>query len=104
MDAPWIAVTVERPGAYVDGSTRRRLDDIMKLAESLGAETQTLAGQIYPPNSFVLPDLRMSHRSWWVVQEAVLLANCCAGRYRTNWFGERKILRFISSRVRLMAR
>lgn len=48
MDAPWIAVTVERPGAYVDGSTRRRLDDIMKLAESLGAETQTLAGSDLP--------------------------------------------------------
>lgn len=48
MDAPWIAVTVERPGAYVDGAARRRLDDIMKLAESLGAETQTLTGSDLP--------------------------------------------------------
>ena len=48
MDAPWIAVTVERPGAYVDGAARRRLDEIMKLAESLGAETQTLTGTDLP--------------------------------------------------------
>ncbi|EGP08319.1 osmosensitive potassium channel histidine kinase KdpD [Bradyrhizobiaceae bacterium SG-6C] len=48
MDAPWMAVTVERPGAYADSATRRRLDDIMKLAESLGAETQTLTGTDLP--------------------------------------------------------
>jgi two-component system sensor histidine kinase KdpD len=48
MDAPWMTVTVERPGAYVDGVARRRLDDIMKLAESLGAETQTLTGADLP--------------------------------------------------------
>ena len=47
MDAPWIAVTVERPGdARRRG--RQRLDDAMKLAESLGAETQTLAGTDLP--------------------------------------------------------
>lgn len=48
MDAPWMAVTVERPGAYIDGVARRRLDDILKLAESLGAETQTLTGTDIP--------------------------------------------------------
>jgi two-component system sensor histidine kinase KdpD len=48
MDAPWIAVTVERPGTHLDDAARRRLDDAMKLAEALGAETQTLAGSDLP--------------------------------------------------------
>ena len=48
MDAPWIAVTVERPGANLDDAARRRLDDAMKLAEALGAETQTLTGSDLP--------------------------------------------------------
>jgi len=48
MDAPWIAVTVERPGTALDPAARQRLDDVMKLAESLGAETQTLTGADLP--------------------------------------------------------
>ena len=48
MDAPWIAVTVERPGANLDDAARQRLDDAMKLAEALGAETQTLTGSDLP--------------------------------------------------------
>ena len=48
MDAPWIAVTVERPGANLDDAGRHRLDEAMKLATSLGAETQTLTGSDLP--------------------------------------------------------
>jgi two-component system sensor histidine kinase KdpD len=48
MDAPWIAVTVERPGTNLDAAARQRLDEAMKLAESLGAETKTLAGADLP--------------------------------------------------------
>ena len=48
MDAPWIAVTVERPGTNLDEAARRRLDDAVKLAEALGAETQTLTGSDLP--------------------------------------------------------
>ncbi len=48
MDAPWIAVTVERPGSALDDGARQRLDDAMKLAQSLGAETQTLTGSDLP--------------------------------------------------------
>jgi len=48
MDAPWMAVTVERPGSDLDASARQRLDDAMKLAETLGAETQTLTGADLP--------------------------------------------------------
>jgi two-component system sensor histidine kinase KdpD len=48
MDAPWIAVTVERPGASLDPAARRCVDDAMKLAESLGAETQTLSSVDLP--------------------------------------------------------
>ena len=48
MDAQWLAVTVERPGANLDGAARQKLDDAMKLAEALGAETQTLTGSDLP--------------------------------------------------------
>src|SRR6202521_2652607 len=48
MDAPWIAVTVERPGTNLSDAARQRLDDAMKLATSLGAETQTLTGSDLP--------------------------------------------------------
>jgi two-component system sensor histidine kinase KdpD len=48
MDAPWIAVTVERPGTSFSNAARQRLDDAMKLAASLGAETQTLTGSDLP--------------------------------------------------------
>jgi two-component system sensor histidine kinase KdpD len=48
MDAPWLAVTVERPGADLGTEARQRLDSAMKLAASLGAETQTLSGSDLP--------------------------------------------------------
>ena len=48
MDAPWLAVTVERPGTNLDDAARQRLDEAMKLAASLGAETQTLTGNDLP--------------------------------------------------------
>jgi two-component system sensor histidine kinase KdpD len=48
MDAPWIAATVERPGSTLEDAARQRLDGAMKLAQSLGAETQTLTGTDLP--------------------------------------------------------
>lgn len=48
MDAPWLAVTVERPGAVLDNAARQRLDATIALAQSLGAETQTLSGADLP--------------------------------------------------------
>src|SRR5262245_45618803 len=48
MDAPWIAVTVERPDTSLNAAARQRLDEAMKLAESLGAETKTLTGSDLP--------------------------------------------------------
>ena len=48
MDAPWLAVTVERPGGHLDDNARRRLDEAMKLAQTLGGETQTLTGSDLP--------------------------------------------------------
>jgi len=43
MDAPWIAVTVEKPGDQLSDAARRHVDEAMKLAQSLGADTTTLA-------------------------------------------------------------
>ncbi|CEG09617.1 Sensor protein KdpD [Afipia felis] len=48
MDAPWIAVTVERPGVNPDEEARKRLDEAMALARSLGADTETLTGADIP--------------------------------------------------------
>src|SRR5579871_455952 len=48
MDAPWIAVTVERPGSRLNEAARRRVDEAFKLAESLGGETKTLIGNDIP--------------------------------------------------------
>jgi two-component system sensor histidine kinase KdpD len=48
MDAPWLAVTVERPGSNPDATARKHVDDAMKLAESLGAEVHTLSGADFP--------------------------------------------------------
>lgn len=48
MDAPWIAVTVERPGAALADKARRRVDEAISLAQSLGAETQTLTATDIP--------------------------------------------------------
>jgi two-component system sensor histidine kinase KdpD len=48
MDAPWIAVTVERPQGHGNEADRQRIDDALKLAESLGAETKRLVGNDLP--------------------------------------------------------
>lgn len=43
MDAAWMAVTVEKPADHLDDAARRHVDEAMKLAQSLGADTNTLA-------------------------------------------------------------
>ncbi len=48
MNAPWIAVTVERPGHRLGDAARHRIDDALKLAETLGGETKTLVGTDIP--------------------------------------------------------
>jgi two-component system sensor histidine kinase KdpD len=48
MNAPWLAVTVERPGHQLGEADRRRIDEALKLAETLGAETRTLIGNDLP--------------------------------------------------------
>ncbi len=42
MDAPWMAVTVERPSEQLDAGARRHVDAALELARTLGAETSTL--------------------------------------------------------------
>ncbi len=36
MDAPWLAVTVERSGGHLDDTARARIDEAMKLAQTIG--------------------------------------------------------------------
>ncbi len=48
MDAPWIAVTVERPGQQFGDEARGFVDGAMRLAETLGGDTKTLIGNDLP--------------------------------------------------------
>lgn len=48
MDAPFIVVTLERPGGQLNEDGRKHLDAAMKLAETLGAETKILVGNDFP--------------------------------------------------------
>jgi two-component system sensor histidine kinase KdpD len=75
MDAPWIAVTVERPGADLNETARQRLDEAMKLADSLGAETQTLTGSD-------LPAALLRYSKFENVTQIVI------GRSRSSFFSE----------------
>ena len=75
MDAPWLAVTVERPGANLDEAARARLDNAMKLATSLGGETQTLTGSD-------LPDELLRFSKFENVTQIVI------GRSRGGYFNE----------------
>jgi len=45
LDAEWVAVTVDRTGAAPTAAARQRVTEHLRLAERLGAETATLAGQ-----------------------------------------------------------
>lgn len=44
LDAPWLAVTVERPGIAGNPAAAQQVADHLRLAERLGAETVTLTG------------------------------------------------------------
>ncbi len=88
MDAPWIAVYVERASGRLNDAARRRVDDALKLAEALDGETRTLVG-----NDIVAEILRLS-RFENVTQIVVgrsrggfLARIACAGRFRTSWSG-----------------
>ncbi|MBI3702230.1 MAG: sensor histidine kinase KdpD [Afipia sp.] len=48
MDAPWIALTVERPGTEYNDDARAHIDKALKLAETLGGEIKTLVGADLP--------------------------------------------------------
>src|ERR1700674_1033759 len=48
MDAPWIAVTVERAGSRMSDEARARVAEALKLAETLGGEIKTLIGDDIP--------------------------------------------------------
>ncbi len=44
LDAPWVAVCVEKTGIATDPAAKQRVVDHLRLAERLGAETVTLTG------------------------------------------------------------
>ncbi|KQT83886.1 sensor histidine kinase KdpD [Aurantimonas sp. Leaf443] len=48
LDAPWFAVTIERPGTTPEPSDASRLHASLRLAKSLGAETHSLVASDLP--------------------------------------------------------
>ncbi len=48
LDAPWFAVTIERPGLTLAEADAARMDAAMQLARTLGATTQSLVGTDFP--------------------------------------------------------
>ena len=48
LDAPWFAVTIERPGQSLDQAAAARLDTSLQLAKNLGAETHNLVANDLP--------------------------------------------------------
>ncbi|WP_156419311.1 DUF4118 domain-containing protein, partial [Aureimonas sp. AU12] len=48
LDAPWFALTIERPGVTLNEAEATRLEAAMQLAKTLGAETQHLVGSDLP--------------------------------------------------------
>jgi len=44
LNAPWVAVAVERSGMETDGRSKEQIADHFRLAEKLGAETAMLSG------------------------------------------------------------
>ncbi|MEQ1929894.1 MAG: sensor histidine kinase KdpD [Parvularculaceae bacterium] len=48
MDAPWLAVVIERPSLPLTDAQRKNADEALALAKSLGAETRTLIANDLP--------------------------------------------------------
>jgi two-component system sensor histidine kinase KdpD len=75
MGAPWLAVTVERPARAISQATRSKLDEVLRLAGSLGADTRTLVGNDIPQE--LLRFARFENVTQIVI-----------GRSRSSWLGE----------------
>jgi two-component system sensor histidine kinase KdpD len=95
MDAPWSAVTVERPGGFRDDASRQRVDDAIRLAESLGAGTTRLVGNDLPAE--VLRHARFENVTQIVVGRSTAdsCANSCAVHFRMNWSAAQTTSRYI---------
>ncbi|KQQ90306.1 sensor histidine kinase KdpD [Aureimonas sp. Leaf324] len=48
LDAPWFAVTIERPGLSLAPADAARVEAALQLARTLGAATQSLVGTDFP--------------------------------------------------------
>jgi two-component system sensor histidine kinase KdpD len=57
LNAPWIAMSIARPGAEVDMTDAQRLDETMRLAERLGADTRRVVAE-----DFVTEALKIARR------------------------------------------
>jgi two-component system sensor histidine kinase KdpD len=57
LNAPWLVVSLSRPGAPPDAGEVQRTDDTMRLAERLGARTRRIAS-----DDFVADTLKLARR------------------------------------------
>ena len=52
LHAPWLAVSLARPNTVVDAAALQRLDDTLRLAERLGAETRRVIAEDFAAEAF----------------------------------------------------
>jgi two-component system, OmpR family, sensor histidine kinase KdpD len=75
MNAPWTAISVERPGHALDGAAAKQLAATLRLAGDLGADTETLVGGDIPGEA-----LRYARHN--------NVTQIVVGRSRAGWWGE----------------
>ncbi|ATQ68191.1 MULTISPECIES: sensor histidine kinase [Methylosinus] len=73
LNAPWLALHVERPGEEQDPAEGRRVDEALRLAERLGGEALRVSGQ-----DLAAETLRVARRE--------NITQIVVGRSRAGWF------------------
>ena len=95
MDAPWIAVTVERPGTTLDDRGRQRLDEAMKLGAKPGRRDTDTDRNRSAGSAAALRKIRKCHADRRrPLTRHVPQLNCCGARSRTSSCAGRRILPF----------
>lgn len=52
LNAPWLVVSMTRPGTTLDDAAAKRLDEVVRLAERLGAETRRVVSEDFVTDAF----------------------------------------------------
>ncbi|HQZ11967.1 MAG TPA: sensor histidine kinase KdpD [Devosia sp.] len=72
LNAPWVVISLSRPGAVTEPATAQRLDETMRLAERLGGTVRRITSE-----DFVADTLKLAHRE--------NITQIVIGRPRRDW-------------------